>query len=305
MTKEKPDTSLETLLTFMSAAKPVGRNKRMAVDKPLTYFSGAFPILGGGFGDSLVSEEAGFIPADAEYKDIDYRIDLPLIFTLKNDDDPTTVADTDSGFLPFILQRARSISRKAARGRVIGVRRYMLEYTMGTFLFDGSYTCGSNIIGSQNGVRWQHLSPKTKGGDPFSAQDLPSRACGPGGSLSEQEEFNLKLSYGIQFIRPMYWTVGLQFEGYPKVNFFTDPTGAREVFRLRDVPPGKKRRVALRNWITAHWRKKHDDPDALIEVRKHLRGATEFHWNGLFCTVSPSKDDLEENERLRIERAAR
>lgn len=82
----------------------------------------------------------------------------------------------------------------------------------------------------------------------------------------------------------------------PRVRFLTDPLGAREVFRLRDIPPGRDRRAALRHWVSAHARKRHPDMDgeARTWVRRHLRGATDFTWNGLRCRVQPDEYELEQ-----------
>lgn len=104
------------------------------------------------------------------------------------------------------------------------------------------------------------------------------------------------MSIVAQHNRPMHWAVMLGFDGSPSVHFQTTPTGAREVFRLRDIPNGKSRRTALRHWVREHWRKKHDDPADESKVREHLRGATSFVWNGLRCSVRPAQEDLDRHK---------
>jgi len=99
------------------------------------------------------------------------------------------------------------------------------------------------------------------------------------------------LAAGVQFCKPMYWQVGLQIDDGPMIRFFTDPHGAAQAFRLRDVAPGRSRRAALCHWVGHHWRRNRAD-DGLHEVRRHLRGATTFTWNGLTCAIEPAKDDL-------------
>jgi hypothetical protein len=51
-------------------------------------------------------------------------------------------------------------------------------------------------------------------------------------------------------------------EDEPRARFVTDPFGVREVFRLRDVPPGKQRRAALLHWVRAHWRQRRQPTEA-------------------------------------------
>ena len=83
------------------------------------------------------------------------------------------------------------------------------------------------------------------------------------------------------------------------VSLDTDPEGARQAFQLRDVPPGKKRRAALRNWVSMHSRKNRAGSDLHL-VQAHLRGETKFNWNGLECELIPSQFDREKE----IERKA-
>lgn len=59
----------------------------------------------------------------------------------------------------------------------------------------------------------------------------------------------------------------------------------KELFSLRDVPDGKKRRVMLRNWVAKHMRRKPSNPDELVEVRKHLRGREDFKWFGMSGSI--------------------
>jgi hypothetical protein len=89
------------------------------------------------------------------------------------------------------------------------------------------------------------------------------------------------------------WTV--RFRAQPDklaVSIDTDPEGAREAFRLRDIPNGTSRRAALRNWVTAHTRRRRGGADRQL-VLAHLRGETRFAWNGLECELIPSAFDRE------------
>ena len=105
---------------------------------------------------------------------------------------------------------------------------------------------------------------------------------------------------GVEFTKDFWWTVEIGFENCPSVRFHTDPTGAREVFRLRDVPPGKKRRTAIRHWVSGHWRRRRKDEEERKRwIAKYLRGATKFSWQDLRCVVRPSPWDIREARRLR------
>ena len=112
------------------------------------------------------------------------------------------------------------------------------------------------------------------------------------GHFVEQEHFAIQLAMGIAFSREYEWRVSLGWTGHPSISFVTDPVGAREVFRLRDIANGQSRRSALRQWIGEHWRRTRRDDREERRVRAHLRGATQFTWNGLECRIMPSADDL-------------
>jgi hypothetical protein len=80
----------------------------------------------------------------------------------------------------------------------------------------------------------------------------------------------------------------------PRARFVTDVQGIREVFRLRDVPAGQKRRAALLHWVKEHWRKQRClTANDRIWVRTHLRGTWAFNWNGLHGQIEPSSDDID------------
>lgn len=88
-----------------------------------------------------------------------------------------------------------------------------------------------------------------------------------------------------------HWMVSFGYEGTPLATLKTDPYGAREAFRLRDAPPGRQRRAALRHWVREHWRRTGNDDGSAL-VREHLRGALRFTWNGLSCEITPSIRDI-------------
>jgi len=94
-----------------------------------------------------------------------------------------------------------------------------------------------------------------------------------------------------EWSRRTCWTLELGMADAPAVIVNTDPTGVRELLRMRDVPEGRTRREALRHWVSAHARKNRKDPDVEHQVRRHLRGAMECDWFGLRCKIVPSPID--------------
>jgi len=100
-----------------------------------------------------------------------------------------------------------------------------------------------------------------------------------------------------------YWLVKTRFdEVCPSLTLLTDPTGVKEFWRLRDVPPGRSRRSALLHWVEQHWRQTRKDPDVEAFVRKHLRGETVVKHGKLEAVISPSVRDSIEAEKAKESR---
>lgn len=94
------------------------------------------------------------------------------------------------------------------------------------------------------------------------------------------------------------WCVTFRLDNSPAIKFATDPSGLKDLFKDRDKDFDKDRKTALRNWVMQHWRKKRNDEEASIFVRRHLRGKIPFRWNGYDCVIEPSELDLELNKNL-------
>ena len=118
----------------------------------------------------------------------------------------------------------------------------------------------------------------------------------------EQDRLQPNLATAIALRQRYEWAVSLGLEGSPSVRFATDPTGIKDVFRIRDLPEGRDRRAALMTWVTDHWRQNRNDPEMELYVRKHLRGAVAFGWRGMECEILPSQFDVERRDRLIAER---
>lgn len=94
---------------------------------------------------------------------------------------------------------------------------------------------------------------------------------------------------GGQFTARYEWHVLLGFPDAPRIAIPCSAEEARVLFASRDLPDGAERRAALRHWVEAHYRSRHDGEP--IYVRAHLRGATEFTFDDLVCTLVPSAYD--------------
>lgn len=93
---------------------------------------------------------------------------------------------------------------------------------------------------------------------------------------------------GMSAILPTWWVAEIGYGDSQRVALRTDSEGARALFRMRDIPNGMSRRASLKHWVREHVRRK----PSLTPVRTHLRGATEFSWNGFNCKIIPSEIDL-------------
>jgi hypothetical protein len=119
-----------------------------------------------------------------------------------------------------------------------------------------------------------------------------------------QDGLHVAMGSAIALRQRYEWAVSLGLTGSPTVRFATDPTGMKEIFRIRDLPEGKDRRAALMTWVQDHWRQNRKDPDLENYVRKNLRGAVSFTWEGMDVEVLPAQFDLDLRDRLIAERAA-
>lgn len=59
----------------------------------------------------------------------------------------------------------------------------------------------------------------------------------------------------------------------------------KELFSLRDIPDGYKRKAALRHWVASHLRRKPTKPDEQIEIKRYIRGKESFDWFGIHGTI--------------------
>jgi hypothetical protein len=235
------------------------------------YFSGAEILTLDGFKKGF--DDYGIF-LDAKPTDIGSPLDVSIVG--ENDDDPGG----------FSVQRYRQIKPSEVRGRLRRIPRYLIETTLMIVSGEGEAGVFSTLQGSGGPHGWQGLA-----------------GCEQHNSyLDEVWAEKIQISYGLAFTRQFFWNVQLGWEGNAMIRIPTDPMGAREVFKLRDIPEGRVRRAAIRDWITDHWRQRRQDPSTEVYVRKHLRGAQQFSWGGLNCYVTPSDYDINREQKLIRER---
>nr|WP_320022116.1 hypothetical protein [uncultured Draconibacterium sp.] len=72
------------------------------------------------------------------------------------------------------------------------------------------------------------------------------------------------------------------------------PSSSKEIFIMRNIPEGAKRRKAIVNFVKDHYRtvKNVKGEDTQILIKKHFRGELKFNWRGLEVHITPSSYDL-------------
>jgi len=238
------------------------------------FFDRAEPLLDA---DMTHDGDRDSLFSDAKLDDLDTPVDVRLIVGFTG---------CPEG---YALVRYRQAPFKEVKGLVLPGRPQHIEMT--TALIGGGGRLDELTrfyYAPRSGTDWMVTGPKRL----VEQTGFASYAFGDGFTDSEHRNLCLQVALGMQFTKRYQWRVYLAHEGFPGVEFPTDPEGARAVFRLRDIPEGKSRRAALRHWVSEHWRGRRDGTDEVL-VHEYLRGATSFTWNGLICRLTPSPFDIE------------
>lgn len=293
--KDKPfEEAVEDLLLYLEVSAPdrssLGESTHgMKMNKlhvDVSHFSPAIPI---GVFDSLEHGDVGFF-SDASPFDVEPNFDLSTMIKF----DPNCSQEGEKKKTIFQVQRTRRLNPAAWRGKLRQLYPYMIEWSLAHIFEDNSYFSYKMPMGF-NGSTWTDClnreGPNGNGGSPKLIVKV------------NQDELNsINMHYGIGFTRRYNWQAIIGSSPKAAISIFTDPYGAQELFRLRDIPEGRKRRAAIKNWISSHWRQRRADPSESTKVRQHLRGALEFNWNGLYVKIIPSAFDLELNQTLAEQR---
>lgn len=120
--------------------------------------------------------------------------------------------------------------------------------------------------------------------------------------VQKEASFLMKALGGLQFTMENACSVYLKPDG-AKIGF-TFPIysldSAKELFKMREVEPGRKRRTALKHFVAEHSRRLPSDPNETIKIAKYLRGAERFNWDGFSCAINLPKcllDMLEQSKK--------
>ena len=293
-----PEAEIEKLLAWMRRSRPIRRSV------PLDRFGDAEPLIESymksvrGDGDTaLLRDIITLLDEQVFPSDVDAPIDVTTItHVLKKSGTHISVEAFDEMYpnmsetelaawssehwnrTSFALQRIRQLT--GARRRL--PRLYFpvtVEMLSAIVENNGTHTSMSHFYGL-SGKSWKYAGSEHG--------YFPDNHW-----YAEEPLSSIDMAYRTAFARRYTWQVSLGYEGTPSILFSTDPTGVREVFRLRDLPEGKQRRQALRHWVAEHWRKRRSDPSSETHVRKHFRGVERFTWNGLRCKVIPSAYDCD------------
>jgi len=235
-------------------------------------FDGAEPFVDAALHGGVVGWEGDEMP---EPWQVEWPLDVRIITQFTGDQIPETEKR-------WVLMRYRGLRPQETRGRVTVALPWPMEMLMAEPLQASAFAVW---YGRSGPGRWvpihRTLTGWASGKETFDHsheydEDLSSRAL-LGVFLAKQ--------------RLQQWRVYLGLEGQPGLELPTTSRGAAEVFRLRDIPEGKDRRLALRHWVAEHWRAVASKPEEEVHVREHLRGVQNFVWNGLRCRITPSRTD--------------
>lgn len=245
------------LFDFCSTKTAIKHKKLWVRTQNVGYeaFYGAFPL------------EAGYSYQWAVSTKVKPAIDWTFC-TLREPLNYSTVHINTESAEPYLcFLRDCSINKKLTRSKKCWP--FNVQVTQCKITDSGYATLRPLLLGSANGIDWFY----------------------------ETGDKNKTLSVRIQEAGDSYfmWRVVLGSHNSPKIAFVTDASGIKEVFRLRDIPEGAKRRKALHNWVSAHSRKLGDKEYNKTYVRKHLRGELTFTWSGLYCRIIPAKYDIDQN----------
>jgi len=226
--------------------------------------------------------------------------------------DQTVLVSSNDGTKNIGVFRAKTVNPRECRGRVQRIYPEMVEYLCGYMDLEKKKIITSRTIwGLRPNATDDDLKYSSFINEIFQNKgeiDYKKAAWVPLTSnliflpnAMPEANTNIQIAQGVQFANQYTWRVFIKEEDHIGMVLPTTPEGSKEIFKLRDIPAGKNRRAALRNWISEHCRKKPHNEDEKVFVRKHMRGAHEFTWNGLTCKILPSQEALKELQRIKDE----
>jgi hypothetical protein len=194
----------------------------------------------------------------------------------------------------LMLTRVQTVTTKEVRGAVTRFSPFMVREDIAMRIGDELTTVSA--ISAWVGGEWTNADAHRR----YWNDDIPEVS-----QESLHDRMQPRLATAVALRQRYEWAVAFALnEDAPSIRFATDPTGIKELYRLRDVPKGRDRRESLIGWVEDHWRQNRHDPDVEVYVRKHLRGAVRLDWRSLVGEVLSSQFDLEKRDALIAEREA-
>jgi len=237
---------------------------------PLSHFNGAEIVTGGKW---ISSSSNDMLEADREIAELDLGHWSFAMIT-----DPIGVPESKDVPL-YKLNRIRRVPLSEFRGMRCRWRSGMLcEIAAAVVYNSGKYESERALYERVRG-KWEAIYagvPVQEAPDSQSDDDLITMA--KSAALSRWYDWTVEIGFQSPGIRSL-----------PTVCIPTSCGGAKAAFKLRDIPPGKSRREALRHWVSMHQREAEPDP---ITIWPYLRGAEEFTQNGMRCRIVPSEYDM-------------
>jgi hypothetical protein len=259
---------IEDFLAYMEVAAPYQRVPR-SMRVPLSAFKRAEP-----FGSAPLEDLVG---ADRTYMSHEENPAhwLPAF-------DVSLLIPRDQPGERFSLMRARSLSPQETRGRIRPWTPHAAHVMGACICNDGRYVSGQTIMGYVGGS-WRRVST--------GAWDWEDAEYAPDGQKLVMSRVSAAHQHAVY--RTLLWHVEIAYGGQGASLLLPCTAGAiLDLFRYRDLPPGKSRRDALLHWVSDHWRRKVSDPAEVTQVTEHLRGQTRFVWReGLVVQIMPSEED--------------
>lgn len=191
---------------------------------------------------------------------------------------------------PIHVFQVKTIKAADYRGMVHRISPHMVLLEAAHIYPDHAETVA--MVVSRYGGNWVIADKSVD----YDAKGIPNRMP------HELMTYNVQASIALALRHRYEWAISFSQPETCSVRIATDPTGIKELFRLRDLPTAGGRRSMLSTWISDHWRSSRSDADMETYVRKQLRGTNKFSWHGFDCELLPAQYDLEKLEQLKAER---
>ncbi len=192
-----------------------------------------------------------YVPTYKEVKELGLKVDVKFI------------VNADANKDKYCVRHMQETNLKEARKYIKRVCRYILKLTWLTDKNDILY----EYLGSNDGVKWDVITNRY--------------------GLTEAGRYSLvatvDCALAIAYSKFENWFISIKENDGVSIIYQINRDIANEVFKLRKVKDGNKRRTMLRNLI--HGYKKGIDKN--IEVKEHFRGQQEFEWDDMKVILYP------------------